>query len=809
LKFSKSEHLSSEEDSFIGWGLMFRLFVFVLLVSQSAFPRDPAPRLIGAVEIKGNKKIESAAILQKIKSQAGSLLSPDVVREDIRSVFSLGYFESVDVFEDEAQGGNVKLIFEVKEYPTISKIDYQGLDALDKDDIKEQIVQKEYEVLDRAKLQSSVEKLQQKYEEKGYYLADIRTEIVPDNKRNEAKVIFHVEENDKIQVKKINIIGNKVISAEDLKKVMQTKEGGPFSWMTGSGSYREAVFERDIASMGFYYGTMGYVRARFGKPEVTVSPDKKWIYITFSVEEGAQYFVGKIDFTGELLFSRNELNEDLQLIEGEVFNTETLRRETLKYTDKYADLGYAFANVVPQFNFDDEAKTVGVNFEVDRGEKVYIGKITVTSNTRSKDKVVRRELQIHEGELFNGTRKRESRENVLRLGYFDSVEFHQSTSKDKPNVVDIEVKVKERSTGQLMISAGYSTGDAGFIASAQLSQNNFLGNGQTASLMAQMMTGRKQYEFSLNFQEPYVGHSLWSLGGSLYQLRREPAMPDMPVSTYREVRTGLETKLGHPIFDYTQMFLAYKLEHSWVDPSTIIDQDIISKRSVNGYSSGVTASLVYDKRDDRFDPRKGLYWSLSEEYTGLGGDRKYLKTSANVKYFHPLFWDFIFRINGTAANVAATTGEPVPTNELFALGGLYSLRGYDFLTVGPEASIGVGPNGINALSPDAQRIHREEVAKGNPGLLGRKVVIGGHNQAYVNAEIEFPLLKEARIRGVLFFDAGNAWDDIDRIRGAKVKMDIGWGFRWFTPIGPLRFEFGYPINEGGDTKFQFTIGPPF
>ncbi|MBI4405075.1 MAG: outer membrane protein assembly factor BamA [Deltaproteobacteria bacterium] len=774
--------------------MFLKFFLIIILVVFNCAHVFAGPMDIVSIDIQGNKKIEKAAILLKVHSKSGMPLNKDVLREDIRSIFSMGYFDEVEVAQEEVPGG-VRIVFEVKEKPIIARIEYQGLDAIDKDDLKDIIQVKEYEVLDINKLHQSVEKLTAKYEEKGHYLADVRFEVIPDISRNEATVIFHIEENDKIQVKNINIIGNHVISSEDLKNVMQTKEGGPMSWLTGSGSFREAVFERDIAAMGFYYGTLGYVRARFGKPEVSVSADKKWIYITFSVDEGQQYNVGKVDFSGELLFNRQELVEDLKLIQGDIFNTETLRRETLKYTEKYSDLGYAFANVVPQPVIHDDTRTVDVTFDIDKGERVFIGKITITGNTRTKDKVIRRELLIHEGELFNGTKKRESKENVTRLGFFDSVEFHQSASKDDSRVVDIDIRVKERSTGQLVIGAGYASGDIGFTAQAQLSQNNFLGNGQVASLSAQMLTGRRFYEFNIGFQEPYVGYSYWSLGGHLYHLRRILAALQN-VNTFEETKSGFDIQLGHPVLEFTNLYLTYKLENSYVPADTIIDRALIPPESVNGLTSGLTTSIVYDKRDDRFDPREGLYLSLSTEYAGLGGARKYVRSRGTTKYFHPIVWDFVFRFNLTGANITQVGDTPVPLNELFIQGGLFSLRGYDYLTVGPRARLSTDPTYLSDKAKEAN-------------LGGKEIVMGGHNEVLVNAEVEFPILKEARIRGVLFLDAGNAFEGFFRNASPALLADVGYGIRWFTPIGPLRFEFGYPIVQGGPPKFYFTIGPPF
>lgn len=766
-----------------------------LMLVVASFCLSASGEVISSIEIRGNRKIESDAILQKLKTQVGDSLSAQLIRTDIRALFGLGFFEDISALEEETAQG-IKVVFQVKEKPTIGKIEFEGLDSIEKDELKDLVLIKEYELLNRQKINESVEKLTQKYEEKGYYLADVTYEVKPLPQSYDVVVVFKAQENDKITVRKINIIGNKVLSADDLKRVIQTREGGTFSWLSGSGAYREAIFERDIATLGFYYGTLGYVRARFGKPEVTVSPDKKWIYITFFVDEGMQYTVGNIDFSGELLFTRSELTEEMELISGENFNTETLRRETLRLTEKYGDLGYAFANVVPQPIIHDDIRQVDITFDVDRGQRVYIGKVTVSSNTKTKDKVLRRELTFHEGELFNGTKKRESKENVTRLGFFDSVEFHQTTSKDDPNVVDIDIKVKERSTGQLVIGAGYSTGGVGFIANAQLSQNNFLGNGQVASFSAQIQTGTQLYEYSLSFQEPYYGATLWSVGGDLYQVRRNVAVLEA-INSFEEIKTGSAVKLGHPVYNFMNLFLTYKFEHAYVRPSSIIDKTLYPKEDVNGYTSSLAGNLIYDKRDDRLDPRRGFFGSLTSEYAGLGGDRYFVRSTATTKYFRPLFWDFIFRLHLTGSNISRTGSRRVPNNELYLMGGLFSLRGYDPFSIGGDpVTLSTNPDDLS-----------EEAKK--QGLAGKKILIGGLNQVLMNAEIEFPLLKEARIRGVVFADVGNAFNDWSKITGPKLYANLGWGFRWFTPIGPLRFEFGYPIVNSGASKFFFTIGPPF
>ena len=813
MKFKKYEHLSGfwrtiasimERPGRLRVGLLGSIVLFGgLFGAITPVWAAPSEQVIGSIEIRGNRKIETPAIVSKLHSVVGGELDPEVVREDIRAIYSLNFFENIEALEEPDAGG-VRLVFVVKEKPTVSEIVWEGLSELEESEVKELSDIRQYEVLDIQKINSTVDKLLTKYEEKGFYLADVRYDISPNEARNEVAIVFHIEENEKVRIRHINIIGNKVLSDDELKKVMQVQEAGFFSWLTGSGSYRESIFERDIANLGFYYGTQGYVRVRFGKPEVTVSPDRRWIDITFFVEEGNQYKVGKVDFSGELLFTREELLEDLQLIDGEIFNSEILRRETLRYTDKFSDLGYAFANVVPQYNVHDDTLRIDITFDVDKGQRVYIGSITVTGNTKTKDKVIRRELLIREGEIFSGTNKRLSRENVLRLGFFDNVEFHQSTSKTDPSVVNMEIRVVERSTGQLVVGAGYASGGQGFTFHAQLSQNNFLGNGQVASLSAQILTGQNLYDFNLGFTEPYLGSSLWSLGGDLFQVRRTLTSYNIlgadgtpkAVPTFEEVKSGFDVRLGHPVLEFTNLFLTYKLENSYVKPESIIDRVMLPKESVDGITSSLATSLVFDKRDDRFDPRNGWYWSLSSEYAGLGGNRKYWRSRGEIKFFHPVVWDFVFRSQFRVGTIASVGGAQIPVNELFIQGGLFSLRGYENLSLGPKQRLSSDPAHLSQAAKEA-------------GVQGREVVIGGRHEVLMNFEVEFPILKEARIRGVVFFDAGNAFNGWFQNMSPALYANYGWGFRWFTPIGPLRFEFGTPIVGGGGTQFYFTIGPPF
>jgi outer membrane protein insertion porin family len=776
-------------------------------MATTLLPQVVFAKTVEKIQIVGNKKIEKDAILQKLTNKVGVSLDEQAVREEVKTLFATGYFQDIEVRANPGTQGGVSLLYKVVEKPAISLIEYKGNSELDDEEMAELTKIKVFEIIDYGKITRGVSDIQKAYEEKGYFLAKVEYDVQEDE-RGGVKVTFNVTENDQVLVKRISFIGNKKVPSSDIKARMLTQEGGLFSALSGSGTYKQDAFEQDIQLISFLYFNKGYVKAKVSRPEVTVTPDKKGIYINIRVEEGEQYNTGEVSFSGDLLFSTEELAETATIDESEIFVYETVQRDIQAFTAKYGDLGYAYTNVIPRTFIRDEERLVDIVYDFDKGKKVYFGTINVIGNSRTRDKVVRRELRIGEGELYNESRKRESVENVQRLGFFESVQFNTKTPKGRDDLMDIDIVVKERNTGSFQLGAGYSS-FSGVIFNAQLNQTNFLGKGQNVGLQIDYSEIQRRYR--LSFTEPYFYDTLWTVGFDVY--RNENNF----LALFSEKTEGAAIRVGHPIWSrYFYGFLRYRIDNTELDmipgPNAT---DVLDPATARGVTSSITASVEYDKRNDRFAPTKGVHTSASYEVAGLGGGLNFTRADAFFRWYYNIFWDLVLRTNFAYGRIEAPRGRSVPFTRLYRLGGPFNLRGFDFNDVGKTEFSQVrydylrgetSSGGVPFLEPNPNPI--SDLAE---AARQANVVVGGTQQALAMIELEFPLVKEAGIRGVAFFDMGMADDDIVMER---FREDFGFGVRWFSPIGPLRFEWGFPIDRRNDiieegSEFHFAIGTPF
>lgn len=753
---------------------------------------------IKAIEITGNKKIEKDAILAKIVSKVGSTYSSATVREDVEALFKLGFFNDIEV-DRQISGKEATLTYKVLEKPSIVEIVYEGNSEVKSDDIADASGIKTYQLLNMAKVKEAVEKIQKLYEDKGFFLAKVDAEVQDVTKDETVKLVFRVRENDKVKVKQITILGNKHLSDDELKSKMLTKEGGYFAALSGSGQYKQEMFERDVQILRFLYYNQGYVQAKVDRPQVTVTPDKKTIYITLRVEEGEQYEVGDVDFAGDILFPRQELFETIKIDDNGVFAYDVLQKDISDLTAKYGDLGYAYANVIPRTAFNAKDRKVNLIFEFDKGSKVYFGKISVVGNSKTRDKVVRRELKVLEGELYNETRRRQSLENIQRLGFFEEVNFKTSVDPERTDVMNIDIAVKERNTGQIQLGAGYGTSN-GFTLQGSVNQSNWLGKGQNLGASLNM-SGNSSY-YSLSFTEPYFQDSLWSVGGDVYQSANSARVD------YDEEHKGGAIRFGHPVAEYTRGYFRYKYDDTKLDSKPYVengvtyqtDQSLFPLDTANGVTSSVTGILEFDTRNDRQMPTRGMFASGSYEYAGVGGDLRFSRMNANYRFYKNLFWDVTWRNNLQYARIDSLEGQDVPFNELYLLGGPYSLRGYRSYHVGKMKRSEQLYQKLTTQYPTMSEDEKEARAMR---------FFGGTQQAIYQTELQFPLVKEAGIMGAGFFDIGAA-DDV--LTDKNFFMDVGFGVRWYSPIGVLRFEWGFPLNPDryhDATVFEFSIGPSF
>lgn len=748
-----------------------------------AAPQVQKNLIITKVRVEGLKRIEEPALLAKIVSQPGQTLDPEKIRADIQSIFAMGFFEDISASYREINENQVELVWAVRERPVISDIVFEGNQKISSEDLKEVLKLKQWAILDINRVKEDVAAIQKHYEEKGYYLARVsyRVEPVSGSKNDEVRLVFEVQDFDKVEIKKITFLNNKHFSDRQLKQILQgTQEGGVFS-LGSSGSFREGAFKQDLQRLTFWYLEHGFVKFRYENPVVTVSDDKKWVFISIYIDEGQPYSMGSTDFSGDLLFSKGELQEEVSLKEKEFFSISKRNQDIQRLTEKYQDLGYAFTNVIPRMAIRDESQTVDIDYSFEKGELVYFGRINVVGNSKTYDKVIRRELRMGEGELYSGSKLRVSKERVERLGYFapGEVLFNTVSPPDKPNVLDVEIQVKERSTGTITLGAGYGTVQK-FFFTTQVSEINLAGKGQSVSLSANYSADRITRSVNLGFTDPYAFDTLWNTGFDIFAINF--SIPNR----YLTRKLGFDLRLGYPIEEFTNFFVTYKNEGLRITETR--SQDIDPSLDI-GVLSSVVFSLIHDKRNNRFETTAGNYQSASVESAGLsllGGDKKFVKLAFNNRYYRKIIGDLTFRNSIELGGLLDAGGPGVPPAERYFLGGPNNLRGYDFFSVGPTRRT---PSG--ALEPQ-----------------------GGLVQMLGLFELEYPLVREAGLKTVVFYDAGNAFSRFPGTGGVPftIRTDAGFGVRWFSPIGPLRFEWGFPFKARpgeSSTVFQFFIGPPF
>jgi outer membrane protein insertion porin family len=759
---------------------------------------EPVVQNVLNIEVIGQKKIEKEAIIARLKTKVGESYTPEKVADDIRALFKMGYFVQIEVSKD-AQTNGVNLEYKVSEKPTVSEINFEGNEEIKTEELSEQIPVKQYEILSYDKVKEAVTKIEKMYEEKGYYLVKVEPNVSEVTSDDTVTVKFTITENDKVKVKKISFIGNEKLKDSYLKDQMFTQEAGFFSGMSSSGSYKQEAFERDLQILKLKYWNQGYLQVKIDRPVVTVTPDKKSIYITYYIQEGDQYSVGEIDFAGDLLFDKSELMSTVKIKDAKIFSVETMQKDILDLQAKYGDLGYAFANVIPRYGFDEKEKKVNLVFEFEKGNKVYFGPINVVNNTKTRDKVVRRELKIREGELYNETRKRQSQENVQRLGFFEEVNFKQIPSPEDPDLYKVDIVVKERNTGQLQLTAGYGNVQ-GLSLGGSIQQNNFRGLGET--LGARIEATKNRQDYSLSLTEPYFYDTKWSAGFSLYYTENKERI------NYDNRVTGVSFRFGHPVWgDDIRAYVRYSLDKSDLFENAYTDPLLFPLDTARGITSAVTGTLEYDTRNDRFNPSKGILADVSYEYAGVGGDLKYGLFTTQFRHYHNIFWDVVWRNNILFSDIESIDDQEIPFTKRFQLGGPYTVRGFGSSTVGRRIFSQYRYNQI--VTNDGNPFYSPGISE-EERVRRSNLIFGGSKELLFQSELQYPLIKEAGLNGVFFYDIGQAEDEII---SSNFVSDFGLGFRWMSPLGLLRFEWGWPLTKDNVDRdavnFEFSIGPPF
>ncbi|GAB6060422.1 outer membrane protein assembly factor BamA [Desulfonatronum parangueonense] len=726
---------------------------------------------IARIEVEGNQTLGSDVVLLRIRSQRGDIYDPQVVNEDVRRLFDLGFFDDISIRVDDGPEGKI-LTFVVSERPRIQAISILGAQQIKEADILKAITTRTGSIINPRILADDLGKIRELYRQKGYYLAQVDYSLEQTDPR-QARLNITIDEGNRLFIRDIRIEGANSLSERELKSELVLGERGLFSWLTGRGILREELLERDAAALEAYYANRGFLDARVGQPEVEYL--EEGIRITFKVDEGPRYRVGTISFRGDLLEPEEDLLrlinlDDLQA-RNAFFDRSVLRQDLQRLADHYTEYGYAFAQSDAQLDIQRDELLVNVVYVLDKGSLVYIRRVLIEGNTKTRDNVIRREMRLGDGDLFSGTRLARSNERLVRLDFFELVDI-ETLATPNPSELDLKVTVKEKPTGMLSAGAGYSSLDRLFF-SATVQERNLLGRAYNLAFRGTFSGRSTAYDISLT--NPAWRDSLLSVGSDVYYWTRD-------YKDYDRKAVGGRFRLSYPVGEYTRLFWNYRLERYTI--SDVADNAAQRIRDAEGtkWASSTYAAISRDTTDRLFNPSRGTVNTASIQYAGglLQGDDDFIKTIYDSHFYYPLFWDTVFHWRGQVGFLFENEGKEAPVFERFYLGGIDSVRGYPGWEISPR----------------------------DPATNDR---IGGTQQFFTNFEYLFPLNRDMGLVGLLFFDAGNVWDDGDSF-GSKLYKSVGTGIRWYSPLGPLRLEYGYGLDRLDGEKHsgvEFSIGQIF
>ena len=760
------------------------LILFCFALSAFAGTEDYEGKLITAIETRGNRSISSIAILSKMKSRVGAIYSENIVNDDIKRLYLLGYFNDIDVKTEEFREG-VKIIAIVSERAVIENVLFVGFGRLRlrREKLEALIESKPGHYLDYSVLNDDRMGLEKTYIQKGFPEANVEYEVELDEETNKALVKFISKESRRIKIRRIYVEGNENFPDKKVLKIIKTKR----AWLLGSGILKEDVLQEDMERIKSFYLENGFtdVDVDYGIEE---DPVKPFLYITITIQEGKQYFVGEVYFKGNTVLEQDKLLGSLEnCFSGMVYNPDGLTQDKFIVQGIYFDLGYIMAEANATSVLNPSTGKIDVTYQITESEVAYINKIKVRGNIKTKDVVVRREMRLLPGDRFDGPKLRRSKERLTNLGFFEEVSY-DTESTDILNQRDLIVEVKEAKTGTFSFGGGYSTIDD-FIGFIEIEQRNFdwrnfpyfTGDGQNLKLRAE--AGTVSNNFNLSFTEPWLFDYPLSFGFDVYRMSHSRES-DIGWG-YDQTRKGGDIRLGKEISEYITASAIYRYDEIEISDVISTASSVLQDEEGSNTISSVGLGLAYDTRDNVFRPTTGVVVSGNVDVAGgpFGGDKNFIRTSTRTSKFFPLFKDSVIELNLRLGLIDgySDTGE-VPVYERFFCGGAYSVRGYEERMVGP----------IDELSKDP---------------------VGGEFLAVFNLEYTYPLLDVLRLAA--FYDTGNVWQKASGFGGGDLKSSVGLGVRIKTPVGPIRLDYGIPLDiQAGEVdkksgRVHFSMGQGF
>ncbi|HCX33760.1 MAG TPA: outer membrane protein assembly factor BamA [Rhodocyclaceae bacterium] len=742
------------------------------------------PFVVKDIRVEGIQRTEAGTVFNYLPVRVGETMNDEKAAQAIKALFATGFFKDVRI---EIEGGVLVVI--VAERPAIAQIDFVGVKEFDKDALKKGLKEvglAEARIFDRSLLDKAEQELKRQYLSRGRYAVNVTTTVTP-LERNRVSLNFTVDEGEVAKIREINIVGARAFKEKDLLGLFSLTTPGWLTWYTKNDQYSRQKLSGDLESLRSHYLDRGYLEFNIDSTQVSITPDKRDIYITINVTEGEKYTVSSVRLGGELLLAEDELKALVKMKPGDVFSRRTLTETTKAISERLGNDGYAFANVNAQPEIDKEKRQVAFTILLDPGRRVYVRRVNVAGNSRTRDEVIRREMRQMEGAWYDGALINKSRTRIDRLGYFDEVTVETPPVPQTTDQVDLNVAVKEKATGNLMLGAGLSSSEK-LVLSGSISQNNIFGTGK--SLTAQLSGGKINQVYSLSFTEPYYTLDGVALGYDIYHRNVDPT--SLTVGRFNTSSDGGGIRLGLPVSDDDFVNVGLSADRTTIK---VFDDSPQRYKDFVGTFGGSTTTLLStagwsrDKRDSLIYPTSGSLQRLSGELSLPGGELRFYRASYQHQRFFPIGRDYALMLNGEVGIGNGYNGKPLPFFKNYFAGGIGSVRGFDTASLGPRDVLAGG-----GISEDA---------------------LGGNRKVVLNGEFLFPFPgsgKDRSLRLGAFVDAGQVWAQGQKASFGDLRYAAGLSLAWSSPVGPLKLSIAQPINEKeGDRvqRFQFQLGTTF
>jgi len=728
--------------------------------------KSHAAPVVTDIRIEGNQRVDSSSVMRALSVGIGDPLDDFNITLSVRNLYRLGVFSRVSIEEEPSQNG-VALVVRVTEFPMVRRINFNGRKSVEEIDLKKVLKVKAFSFADPGKLKAEIKALEDVYSAAGYHGTVITSDIQETDKG--IVITYTVKESEKSLVHEVDIIGNRHIEDHVIQKMMMNKEIGPLSFMSDSGSYDANAVADDLKRIQYLYMEDGFLDVKVKEPEIRAHPEGKGLLVALKVEEGPRYSLGEVRYTGDWQEPPEFLRKEPNVKVGDVFVRSKVMNDLRMYEDSYRDKGYAWCRIEPLFEMDADKGQVVLNLVLSKGPLVHIRWIHISGNSKTRDYVIRREMRIMEGALFDQKKLDDSKRFVRRMGFFSTVDIRSVKVGD--DIADIHVNVEEGAAGSLSAGASYSS-VSGLGGTLQLSLGNFLGRGQRLNL--NLESGGDTSTYSVSFSEPKLFSGVLSFGLDLFDKTNK-------YSEYTQDSNGGSVRLGYSLSDSSSLSGRYRYVTYDVYGINIDASSLIKEQEGLSTTSSLRLGYNYDTRDFPQDPREGVNMRVSTELAGgaLGGTNDFVRYQVEGSIFSPLMGDLIGLAHLEFGLVTPNGRDDVPVTEKYFMGGLYTLRGFEYRMVGP-------------------------LENGEP--------VGGTKSFLMNLEATYPVIKDANIKSVLFLDAGNVWAEDENVKVGDLRYGAGFGFRWAAPIGLLRLEWGFnldPKPEEEQPGWEFSIGTMF